>query len=413
MQESPVRRGRVIPTLALSLILCASTGPASVASPSAGLGLRHAVTHTDANDVGGPLDLRSLRLVHRGPRFDRLTFSTWGPVTDADLSPSHRGDFAIGIDLNDASPIRYEYWIYVHVLNGELRGLVVRHGSARRLTTPVGREGPGRFWVDVPLRALGRPASYRFALYSYFPAKPCARLHAPCVDKMPNRLPLILQDLSKPTVTWRPSPANSAALRSDLTYPARFTVRDDAHGSGVKRWELERQTLRTTFWKVVGRGAKATPTVSVPGVEGQAYRLRVVAVDRAGNATVSGPKTIVFPFDDQNAAVTFAGTWTHPASVTSFLGTTSASNTLADTATFTFTGGSSVCVLGMPVAVGATASALVDEHPAADASETAATPNREAVECYPVSGGHIPHQVVLTVAGGPDAFVLDGFEVVP
>jgi hypothetical protein len=410
-----VRRRRIILTLALSTILCAATGAASVAAPNAALGLRHTVVRTDGRDTNGPLDLRWLKLVHLGPRFDRLWLSTWGPVTNAELNPAHRGNFAVGIDLNNVGPVRYEYWIYVDVVKGRLRGLLVRPGSNRAVMTPVQRVGPREFWVDVPWRAMGRPDSYRFALYSYYAARPCASPHRPCVDKMPNRLPLILQDLTSPTVTWHKSLPDSATVSVDLTYPARFTVSDDKRGSGVKRWELQRQAFGSSGWRDVAGGTKASPTVSVPGHQGRAYHLRVVATDRAGNTTVSASKTVIFPVDDQNtSAVQLLGTWTQTiGSPTSFLGTTSSSSTLTDTATFSFTGGSRVCVLGMPVATGATAGVTLDELATADVSETASTSPRGVLHCYKLGGDDIPHLLVLSVSAGPDPFVLDGFEVVP
>ncbi len=407
-------RRRIIPSLVLSTILLAAAGPASVAAPSATLSRHHSVVRTDGRDTRGPLDLRSLRLVHLGPRFDRLWFSTWGPVTDQELNPSHDSDFAIGIDLNNVFPIHYEYWIYVDVVAGRLRAILVHPGSNRLVKTRVAHTGPSQFWVDIPLRRMGRPASYRFALYSYYPAKPCAP-HHPCVDKLPNRLPLILQDLTPPTVTWLKSSHDSAAVSPDLTYPAKFTVRDDKRGSGVKRWAVQEQGFGSAKWTSIASGATAAPTVSVTGTQGHAYRLRVVATDRAGNSSISASKTIVFPFDDQNVAVAYAGTWTSATgSPTSFLGTTSSSVTLTDTATFSFTGGSQVCVLGMPAATGATAGVTIDAAGKADASEATSTPDRGELRCYLLTGGGgASHSLVLTLKAGPDAFVLDGFEVVP
>lgn len=410
-----MRRRRVIPVLALSTALLASSGASSSAAPSAGLGLRHPVVRTDGEDTNGPLDLRSLQLVHLGPRFDRLSFSTWGPVTNAELTPARRGNFAVGIDLNDVTPIHYEYWIYVDVVGGRLRAILVKRGSNRATSTPVARMSPSGFWVDVPWRAMGRPSSYRFALYSYDAAKACAPPHGPCVDKMPNRLPLILQDLTRPTATWAEPASLGPVVADSLGFPARFTVRDDRLGSGVRRWELQRRALGASTWANVATGTFASPTVSVPGRQGRAYRVRIVATDRAGNTSVSARRTIVFPIDDRNSGVTFSGAWTQSSAPLAYLGTTSSSSTVADSATLDFTGGSQVCALGMPVTTSAAASVTIDGVPQADdAAESPDTPDQGALLCYPVSGGaDAAHELVLSVSGGPDAFVLDGFEIVP
>ena len=405
-----MRRPRI--SLRVTLLGLALSGAlVTVAAPAHGApsSLHHVVTHTDGNDTRSPLDLRSFRLAHLGPRFDRLTFSTWGPVTNTDLRPATHGNFALGIDLNNR-PLRYERWVYVDVVAGHLRGVVFNPTTKRFVKTAAGRVGLRQFHVMIPLKALGRPASYRFALFSTYHAGPCHQHPATCTDSIPNRRPLVLQDLRAPTIAWGATPVYTSRVSANLAYPAHFTVRDDPLGSHIKHWSLQQLLVGQSVWKPVAGGTTGGPhSVTVHGKEGKAYHLRVVAMDHAGNTRVSVVKPIIFPFDDVRAA--YSAGWTAPGASDAFLGTTSQSTTPGDTATFVFHG-SQACVLGMPTAsAGAAATVSMDGHPTSTGvSETDTTSPRQALACYAVSHAGT-HTMVITVGAGPAPFVLDGFIV--
>jgi hypothetical protein len=271
--------------------------------------------------------------------------------------------------------------------------------------------GLRQFHVMIPLKAIGRPASYRFALFSTYHAGPCHQHPATCTDSIPNRRPLMLQDLRAPTIAWGATPVYTSRVSANLTYPAHFTVRDDPLGSHVKHWSLQQLVVGQTVWKPVAGGTTGgSHSATVHGKEGKAYHLRVVGMDHAGNTRVSVIKPIIFPFDDGRAA--FSGTWTHPGAATAFLGTTSQSASPGDTATFVFNG-TQACVLGMPTltAGGAGATVTMDGHgTAVGVSEDDTTNPRQALACYAVSHAGT-HTLVLSVGAGPDPFVLDGFIV--
>src|SRR5262245_21265475 len=61
---------------------------------------RRVVRH-DGNDTRSPLDIRTVEVVHVGPAVDTVYLTAWNPVTDLELSPSHHGNFGVGIDTND------------------------------------------------------------------------------------------------------------------------------------------------------------------------------------------------------------------------------------------------------------------------------------------------------------------------
>jgi hypothetical protein len=405
-----VRRPRIsLRVTLLGLALSASVVTIAMPAHGAPLSLHHVVTHTDGNDNRSPLDLRSLKLAHLGPRFDRLTFSTWGPVSNTELLPATHGNFALGIDLNNR-PVHYERWVYVDVVRGHLRGEVFDPSTRHFVKTSATRSGQRQFHVMIPLKAIGRPASYRFALFSTYRAGPCHPHPASCTDSIPNRRPLLLQDLRAPTVAWGAMPVYTSRVSANLSYPTHFTVLDDPRGSHVKHWSLQQLVVGQTVWKPVAGGTTGGPhSVSVHGKEGKAYHLRVVAMDHAGNTRVSAIKPIIFPFDDVRAG--YSAGWTASGASDAFLGTTSQSTTPGDTATFVFKG-SQACVLGMPtLATGAAATVSMDGHPtSAGVSETDTTNPRQALACYAVSHSGT-HTLVITVGAGPAPFVLDGFIV--
>lgn len=409
MPDPGVRVRRPSALVRFVIVVLTLCGLIVTTAPAASAGLHRPVSRTDANDTRSPLDLRWLKLVHLGPRFDQLWFSTWGPVTKTELDPKTHGNFAMGIDLNN-DPRRYERWIYVDVVGGALRGTVFNPSTGGVMRTPAARVSPREFRVDVPLGALGRPASYRFALFSTYHATPCRKHFRACNDSIPSRRPLILQDLRPPAIVWKPGPIFSSNAGAGLTYPAAFTAHDDTLGSGLRHWTLQKEPFGKNSWKDVQGGSTAgSHTVNVAGKAGKAYHLRVVASDRAGNGRISGLRTLIFPFDDVSA--TYAGTWTQSTgSSTAYLGTTSSSSTLGDTATLGFKG-TQLCVLGASVASASAATVAIDSAVEAPLSESSATPDRALLQCYAVSQGS--HTVVITVSGGPDAFVIDGFVVVP
>jgi hypothetical protein len=406
--------------IAVSIAFIACLAGASVPVPALATGavpdsLRKDVVGRDGNDTSSPLDLKALRLVHLGSRVDQLTFATWNTVTNTELDPVHHGNFGVGIDLNNR-PRHYEYIVYISYQSGRLRGVVLHTRTGSTTRTAAIRLSARVFRVTIPLRAIGRPASYRLFLFGFYKASPCSVAH-PCTDVLPNRFPLLLQDLTAPTITSDPStPLLSTTLSAGLTYPLPLSVKDDTFGSGLRLWQVQSQLVGEATWTDVASGTVTPSTpVDVGGAEGTAYNVQILAGDRARNLSTT-TRELIFPFDDQNVGVaTYVGTWAQPTgSSTSFRGTTSTSSTNGDTATFAFTGGSQVCVLGMATPSDDTADVVLDSVPAGSLTENSDTPDRGPIGCVDLSGNAATtHSMVLTIGSAPDGFVIDGLEVIP
>ena len=403
----------------IAFIVCVVGASVPVSALAAGAtpdSLRKDVVGRDGNDTSSPLDLKALRLVHLTSRADQLTFSTWNTVTNKQLDPVHHGNFGVGIDLNNR-PRHYEYIVYISFQRGRLRGVVFYPRTRSTTRTPAVRLSARVFRVTIPLRVIGFPPSYRFFVFGFYKAGPCSVAH-PCSDVLPNRFPLLLQDLTAPTITSDPAtPLLSTTLSTDLTYPLPLTVTDDLFGSGLRFWQVQDQPVGEATWTEVASGT-VTPSAPVvfSGAEGTAYNVRVLAGDRARNPSMI-TRELIFPFDDQNGGVaSYApGGWTQAmGSSTSFLGTTSASSTNGDTATFAFTGGSRVCVLGMTTSSDEMADLTVDSVPSGSLIENSDTPDGGPIGCLDLSGNDATsHSLVLTVGAAPDGFVIDGLEVIP
>jgi hypothetical protein len=384
---------------------------AQVVSPDS---LERAVIRRDGNDTRSPLDLRRVTVVHSGVFSDSIYLVAWNAITNLQLEPQHHGNLGVFIDTNN-KPRRFEYAVYLFSRGSRLVGQVYHPGRGTLTAVSVRRLGARSFVINLPLRLLSYPNSYRFAAFGYYMARPCSGAH-PCTDYVPNTYPLPVQDLAAPTVSSvKGTSISSTVLGTGLTVPLPFTVHDDRHGSGIRGWTVQSRPVGDTEWSTIVSGTSGSGAIDLTGDEGDSFEVSILAHDRAGNVTELD-RTVWFPFDDQNGTVVaYTGVWSHASgSSTSFLGTTSESSTTGDTATFSFDGGSAVCALGMPTTGAETATVLVDGRFVLfnQLDEDPATAPRKLLRCYALfADPH--HTLTVTVGAAPDGFILDGFAVIP
>jgi hypothetical protein len=360
------------------------------------LGRGFAISRSDGNDTDGPLDLASMR-AERGGSQDEIRLVTQQGVTNADLDVDD-GNFAILIDTNDNE--RYDYAQYVFFASGKLRAILVKLSTGRIAdrSAAVSRLSARSFRTLVSLRKLHNPATYRFAATSYYEASPCSR-QRPCIDTIPNRLPLIPMDHGQP-IADADAPSFSTDVSSTTTFPVHVVTGDDPRGTGVASWAFQVQE-DGGVWTTVDSGGNAVDRmVDVIGQEGSSYRYRLRVVDEQRNEKITAIRTTPVPIDQNGGIVDFStGDWDATAEAWAWGGTMRLSNDPAEAqVTGTFTG-TRMCVMG--------------GHPSADGSASVTIDGLSGLPVFqsPTSilGGEIDCSLVLS-SPGPHTFVLSVYE---
>ena len=362
---------------------------------------------TDGNDTPGPLDLESVRLsaVDGG---DKIQIATLASFTKSQLDGS-KGWIEVDFDL-DANG-KYDFYVVVYYYKQKLYAVEVVDGASNG-TLPVKRVNTRTIAFTIKHSGLGfNVTSYDFAAASIWRAAPCSKSE-PCIDTIPNRLPLLRSDFTAPTVTWLTPPKFTTDVSDTLTFPLEFTVKDDKNGSGVQSWDLEKKLVGIAGWTVIETGSNSSVTAQVTVPAGDESDYRVVAVDRQGNRRTSTSVRITAPYDDVDPLVTYGGSVTHHASLTGpFLGTATSMAT-SSTATITLPTYWRMCVLAGPTGLGESASADISINglPEVTVTETSSTPLRE-MHCIDI-GASEDIVMVITVTSA-DNFVLDGIALFP
>ncbi|MGZ8624028.1 MAG: hypothetical protein ACXWYQ_07690 [Actinomycetota bacterium] len=378
-------------------------------APAAGPGF--SISRGDGNDTKGALDLRSMKIT-RGATTDTVVLTNDTAVSNTDIDPDN-GNFTVLVDTNDDQTFDFGQYLYFYA--GKLRGVLINLKTDRVVdrTAPTSRVSTRTFRTVIQRSKIQSPGTYRFAVFGYSQAAPCTRKNA-CVDAVPNRYPLIPLDHEAPSaqITNLDAFANDAS--GTLSTGLDFSVADDTHGTGVKSWIVQRKQVGTSGgWQQVAKGKSKNPTVSVAGDEGATYQVRVIVVDKQGNKEVSSIERTTFAVDDRDGSVFYGGTAIESSSSGAFLSTVTAVAT-GGTATFSFTGGSTVCVMGGPISSGpqaASVTATLDTASVSFGPETDGTDVRGRTGCVPVPGSGA-HSLVLTVDSAP-SYVIDGFYVLP
>jgi hypothetical protein len=327
---------RTLSTIVLVVLVAALAVPA----------MADTITREDPNDSKGELDLASVRALHRSPGVDEIRVTTYQAFTNADVSlPS--ANFAISIDVNDRAPTdsrwKAEYWVYFWSTKRGFTALVWEPSTDRTSRVDAARLSARSARVVLPISRIGNPDSYRFAVWSYTEQSPCTAKD-PCVDVVPNRLPLFLHDYTPPPVTLQ-APKISTDESLTLDFPVTFEIADDRFGSGVDRWELQAKESTSSTWTTVTTGGSGgTLARDVTGVQGAVMQTRVLVWDNSGNRSISAVRKTVVPFDDTEppagVSIAYSPGWVaSTGDGTRFLGTTHTAGPATDeTITIGFTG---------------------------------------------------------------------------
>jgi hypothetical protein len=321
-------------------------------------GRANEIARRDGNDAPGRLDLARVEVSHKSERVHAFTITTKQPFSSADIAYPD-SNFAVSFDLDDRNPSdsrwRYEFWMYASVHRGRLAGSVFNPRSRRYVTRrlTVTRPTPRSIRILLPISRIGGPENYRFAAWSYSEDRPCTT-QDPCVDVVPNHIPLVLHDFTEPAASLM-APQRSTDESTTLEFPVSFEVSDEMFGSGLDRWVLETRTAGSTSWVRVATGrASGSFDRVVTGVQGALMETRLVATDRHGNSQTRVRGTLV-PYDDTDPAggltIAYGGPggsadWSAVTSIgTAFLGTAHSTVVSGATVEFSFTG-VGFCLIG-------------------------------------------------------------------
>jgi hypothetical protein len=147
----------------------------------------------------------------------------------------------------------------------------------------------------------------------------------------------IVLDNVAPTTTW-PKPDFTTGVVASGAVPTRFTWSGADATSGIARYEAALSTDGGAYATISTSLTSAAVTRSL--MAGHTYRMRVRAIDKAGNAGswATGASFAVAAYQDGSSRITYSGTWT--------VGTSSAywgpheryAKAAGARATFTFTG---------------------------------------------------------------------------
>jgi hypothetical protein len=395
-------------TLLSGLVLFGGWPGLATAGSSSGLavmvGARSTVSHADGNDTQGPLDLSGVSIAQGSNSEQIYKLTTISPFSVADINVGPNGtvgNFFVGIDTNNDKKLNYRLYLYN---SHGLRGVLVKGNNVITRSIAVSRPNHHTIQAKVPLSRLGNPANYWVLAASVSSLGSGCSQQNPCVDYIPNRYPLILDDFTPPTLNG----LNFPTVATDTTYGVAFTVTEVGNGSGVKRWIVQRK-VAGDWTEVVSGSSSGDISTQVPSAEGDVDELRVTAWDRAGNTSVSDSQTVTVPFDDSNAAAIYTHPgvdWSHPSSVDAFLDASHLAVGAGSVVTISYTGGS-FCVIGGPVASGlGSAQVSIDAASAATVgSEGPSTPAQTVLGC--VAAGNVgAHTVTITT---DDVFNFDGF----
>ena len=327
-RRSAPRSSRQLLVAAIGLVLVStvlSAGPAAA----------HTFTKADGNDSRGRLDLRSASVSHTatGVVHRVQTYEAW---TARSLGAD--SFFIIQIDKNKDR--RYERCAFIFFTN-RLRGSLTNCRATFIRFLPVTKLSGTAAKITIPKTQTGSVYWWAAASLWVGPA-PCGGQG--CIDFAPNNFPDILHDMVPPEVTITTDPLRvwEDSTTAGFTFP--FSVSDA--NAGIKSWTVQRYDVGTATWTdVVSGSTGGSKDAPIDGEEGTRIDYRVVATDRHGNKTISPPRRVYIPFDDDNLGLqgVFSEAPTLIDDATAF-GGKYAAMAATDTLTYTWTPNPSDCL---------------------------------------------------------------------
>jgi hypothetical protein len=148
-------------------------------------------------------------------------------------------------------------------------------------------------------------------------------------------------DITKPKVSRvRAVPAQSSVLTATSGH-ARFSWTGSDAGTGIRRYAVQLRR-NTGAWRAVDLNNRRATTFDRTVALGVSYRLRVRAVDRAGNigAWAYSPAFTAGAFDDRATRITWSSGWTRVAAANALSGGLHQTSTAASYGRLRFTGSS-------------------------------------------------------------------------
>jgi hypothetical protein len=211
----------------------------------------------------------------------------------------------------------------------------------------------------------------------------------------------ITLDTAAPTVRVTPTPAFVAGtdIAAGLV-PVQISWAATDATSGVCSYQLQESVGGGAFTNV-SLPAATTTKVRRQEIPGTSYRYRVQATDCAGNASAFGLGRLftVSAFQETNAAIAYSSGWKTTAQAGAFGGSVRTNTVAGSTATFSFSGASSVAWVSTQDAASGGAHVLLDNATTSAIHLNSATmhPGR-LVYVHGVSAS-APHSVLITVDG--------------
>lgn len=252
--------------------------------------LAHDDRHLDPNDAKGRFDIARVETTHRK---DRVLFeiTLHGRFHATDVSAKASRYFFIGLDLDqrEGDNSIFERCVFIVSPRG-LQAIATDCAAHRYDMRDASGRAPSSVVTGLDLRRMQVRGSYRFAVLSYWGSKSCR--NNLCVDAAPNRLPLYLEDRTRPLVEMFPPPP---ITEPSIEVP--FALRDPS-GSGVTHWVMQKQRNGDTDWEIVATGTEGGSISAAITPGGGIWDVRVIATDAHGNKGIGRPWPISVPFDD-------------------------------------------------------------------------------------------------------------------
>ena len=173
-------------------------------------------------------------------------------------------------------------------------------------------------------------------------------------------------------------------------------------GTGVARYEVQRSADGGGTWSAVKLDAPTKPRAIVYVVPGDLARVRVRAIDKAGNAGdwSQGLRFRVIAYQDTSSKIAFHGTWKTSKSPPLFGGSLRYTLKKGGTATFAFTG-SQVAWVSMKGRDRGAAQVLIDGKATATVDDRASAPTVRRVVYVKLFTGTGRHEIEIKALGTP------------